>query len=1394
MKSILLLLLLLSSGAFAKYDIFPDTVAIGDNAKPEAGAALVVQSSTLMSLPCPKMTTTERNALAVKPTGGCIFNETTAQTEFWNGGAWLAAGSGAVISEWTTGVLYGDGAFVYTPVDFKLYLSNTSHTAGATFAGDVANWDEASSTEIVDLATADVTGILPIANGGTNSSTALNNSFVMISNAGAIEESANITVTELGYLNTVSANIQTQLDARVLGPASSTDNAIVRWDLATGKLTQNSAVIIDDTNNVTGIVDLTNSGDLTVGTQSTTTGMSYDSTLNRLSVAGTENTVTIAGVTYGSTISAHAEGATNVAQVAYERHSDVAALGAHLVYSKSRGTEDAEAIVQDGDVLSRVVHTGFDGTDYEIGAEVRVEVDGTPGAGDMPTRMVLSVTPDGSATPVEAVRINNLGQLGIGTNNPEHEIEVTGDIRIGYTATTTDNNAVEIDMDAAGFGGNEALDIDYITGALAAGSAEAAILVNIDETLSTGGDVYGIEVLATEGSATVYALGAGPTVNPIEQESGVFIDMDSALTVAVDNITAWTTSDPGGVNNVDFFVADNDTITFGDASKFEVLEFVLETGASQNVNPTFEYSTGIGTWATFAPVDGTSGFQNTGLVAWLDADIPTWATGTGTEYLIRITRTRNGLPTNPVEDHAKISAVSMFSWDKNGDLIVNDVTTAALSSTTGAFSDALQLDQIATPATPAASKNKLYFKSDDSLYKINSSGIEEQVGGGGQGGINYLADTKDSDFELSVGNWVAFDDGAVTVPVTGAGTASGNLTCTRNTTTPIRLTGDLKMLTPASDSQGEGCSVDFDIDLGMQAQKLTGSAWIDLSAIDDDDFAIFVYDKTNTNMIRVNGESLKGGEGKTYFQFQTASNSTSYRLIIMNVDSSNTTSRSLYFDQIAVGPTNLARGSIISDWKSYTPTGEWTTNTTYTGKYRRVGDSMELQVSLDLTGAPVGTFGYFNIPSGFSIDTSKLATPATAYGYGGMVTIRDTGAGTYHGVTRVASSGSIGIQVLNSSSQTVPLTATVPMTFVSGDSISLKISVPIQGWSSDSVSSEDLGGRSIVVEGAGNGGLGITLNLTPIDFTESRDTTASFDGSIFTAPESGDYQIEGLTVIAVASTYVLKAFVNGSVTRPLSTDHNSRSKKFSGTIYLDKGDTFSVVSDTTETLTNTTNHHIHIQKLASPQTIFDDTYRIPPTIQKFTSGTGTYTKPSGVKYLRVRLVGGGGGGSGGGTSGGTGGTGGGTTFGTLTGNPGFSAGQGAGGALGGIATIGAGFTGTAQRGEGTRGITTGGTTAQGSKGGTSPFGGNGTGSWSTGTASAALANSGSGGGGGGATASLQGAQGGSSGGYIDAITEDPADTYSYGVGAGGTAGAAGTSGGLGGVGGSGYIIVEEYYQ
>lgn len=60
-----------------------------------------------------------------------------------------------------------------------------------------------------------------------------------------------------------STKIQTELDLKVNGPATSTDNAITRFDGTNGDI-QNSGILIDDLNNMTGVNDLTINGDLQV--------------------------------------------------------------------------------------------------------------------------------------------------------------------------------------------------------------------------------------------------------------------------------------------------------------------------------------------------------------------------------------------------------------------------------------------------------------------------------------------------------------------------------------------------------------------------------------------------------------------------------------------------------------------------------------------------------------------------------------------------------------------------------------------------------------------------------------------------------------------------------------------------------------------------------------------------------------------------------------------------------------------------------------------------------------------------------------------------------------------------------------------------------------------------
>ncbi len=90
----------------------------------------------------------------------------------------------------------------------------------------------------------------------------------------AIASGTGITVSGT-YPNFTVTNSSPSLGGDVVGPASATDNAITRFDLTTGKLIQNSLVIIDDSGNVTGVNTLT-ATNLTVNDDATLGGSNAD--------------------------------------------------------------------------------------------------------------------------------------------------------------------------------------------------------------------------------------------------------------------------------------------------------------------------------------------------------------------------------------------------------------------------------------------------------------------------------------------------------------------------------------------------------------------------------------------------------------------------------------------------------------------------------------------------------------------------------------------------------------------------------------------------------------------------------------------------------------------------------------------------------------------------------------------------------------------------------------------------------------------------------------------------------------------------------------------------------------------------------------------------------------
>jgi hypothetical protein len=154
-------------------------------------------STTTGSHPCPSMTDAQMLAIAAPSNGDCVHNTTLQSWLVYDSVdvAWEeVGGSGGGIADWMTATDYEVGDVVIE--SFKLYRSKTIHTSGATFAGDLAvNWDQLAHN------VSDATGTLPINHGGTNSSAALTGSAIAVSNGTAIVQGAAGTTTTVLHGN-----------------------------------------------------------------------------------------------------------------------------------------------------------------------------------------------------------------------------------------------------------------------------------------------------------------------------------------------------------------------------------------------------------------------------------------------------------------------------------------------------------------------------------------------------------------------------------------------------------------------------------------------------------------------------------------------------------------------------------------------------------------------------------------------------------------------------------------------------------------------------------------------------------------------------------------------------------------------------------------------------------------------------------------------------------------------------------------------------------------------------------------------------------------------------------------------------------------------------------------
>ena len=158
---------------------------------------------------------------------------------------------------------------------------------------------------------------------------------------------------------------------------------------------------------------------------------------------------------------------TSVASIVNNANDD--GPGALFLAKSRAGSVGGVTVVSNNDIVGRITFQGADGTEMVAAAMIEAQIDGTPGANDMPGRLVFSTTADGASSPTERMRITQAGNTLIGSGS-----QISSE-RIGVTFAA----------------GNQGIALN-----VASGAAQTQILfANPNGTVGT---------ISTSGSATAY--------------------------------------------------------------------------------------------------------------------------------------------------------------------------------------------------------------------------------------------------------------------------------------------------------------------------------------------------------------------------------------------------------------------------------------------------------------------------------------------------------------------------------------------------------------------------------------------------------------------------------------------------------------------------------------------------------------------------------------------------------------------------------------------------------------------------------------------------------------------------------------------------------------------------
>ena len=397
---------------------------------------------------------------------------------------------------------------------------------------------------------------------------------------------------------------------------------------------------------------------------------------------------------------------------------------------------------------------------------------------------------------------------------------------------------------------------------------------------------------------------------------------------------------------------------------------------------------------------------------------------------------------------------------------------------------------------------------------IAKGGTGQTTEGTARNALNKIPDyITNGRAEVDTTGWATHNDAAATSPVNGTG-GSSSVTFTRTTSSPIRGTGSFLITKDAVNRQGQGASYDFTIDTADQGKVLQigFDYYVASGTYADSDQTVWIYDVTNSALIQPAASAILNAVGPQKWggTFQTASNSTSYRLIF-HTSSTSAVAYTVQLDNVSVSPQIVTQGAAITDWVAYTPTiVGFGTPTSVTFEWRRVGDSAEIKGRFQ-SGTSTAVAASISLPNGITTDAAKIPNNANV---GEWKTNSTATSGFLF--TGGATSNTLSLSIAGGINQNNGSAIAASGGWVIFNSFL----IPITGWSSNVNLSSDTDTRVVALYRSTLTGTTLTNGAsTAIPFgTAGVDTHGAWSTDTYTVPVSGKYEVD-TTIFLAARAY-----------------------------------------------------------------------------------------------------------------------------------------------------------------------------------------------------------------------------------------------------------------------------------